>query len=86
MELALGHYNPVYSVSSGIYKKRQKFLWTLCIFRCGSARWVVSVFGFQQWIEYSANKYNEASLQYRSLVRNVVVLNNEFSYSTNGEP
>ena len=31
MELALGHYNPVYSVSSGIYKKRQKFLWTLCI-------------------------------------------------------
>ena len=32
MELALGHYNPVYSVSSGIYKKRQKILWTLCIY------------------------------------------------------
>ena len=30
--LALGHYNPVYSVSSGIYKKREEFLWTLCIF------------------------------------------------------
>ena len=27
--LALGHYNPVYSVSSGIYKKKEKKLWTL---------------------------------------------------------
>ena len=31
MGLTLGHYNLIYSVSSGIYQKPQKFWWTHCI-------------------------------------------------------